>query len=78
VSGWEQAVEAGDRVGEVRALFADIDLADPRQAFALGLAYGRAMERERIDAEDLQIAGMAAGDIVDVVERVDRWTRARS
>ena len=64
-----------DRLGEVRAAFADVDLLSPAAAFALGLAYGQALERERIDAEDEAVHRAAAVDVSRVVETVDRWRR---
>jgi hypothetical protein len=62
-----------DRIGEVRAIFADVDLLEPAAAFALGLAYGQAIERERVDADDLAIAGAAARDVLQLVS----WSEAR-
>jgi len=66
-----------DRIGEVRAIFADVDLLNPAEAFALGLAYGQAIERERVDAEDDAVHRAAAVDVAQVVESVDRWRSAR-
>jgi hypothetical protein len=62
-----------DRIGEVRLVFEGLDLTDPRSAFALGLAYGRALERERVDAEDLAIGAAAARDVQQVIA----WADAR-
>jgi hypothetical protein len=62
-----------DRIGEVRAIFADVDLLQPAAAFALGLAYGQALERERVDAEDLAVGSAAARDVQQIVA----WSNAR-
>jgi hypothetical protein len=67
----------GDRLGEVRAAFAEVDMLDPKAAFALGLAYGAAIERERVDAEDDAIHRAGAADVSRVVKSVDRWNAAR-
>ena len=66
-----------DRVGEVRAAFADVDLRQLRHVFAYGVAYGVALERERVDAEDDALHRAAAADVVHVVATVDRWHAAR-
>jgi hypothetical protein len=62
-----------DRIGEVRAIFADVDLLQPAAAFALGLAYGQALERERVDAED-ELSWVRA---VRNVQQIVSWSDAR-
>ena len=63
-----------DRTGEVRAAFADADLRQLAVAFAFGMAYGAALERERIDAEDLQLAGAAARGVRTIIDRANART----
>lgn len=63
-----------DRLGEVRAAFVDADLRQLSVAFAFGMAYGAALERERRDAEDLAVAGGAARDIRTIIDRANART----
>ena len=63
-----------DRTGEVRAAFADADLRQLGVVFAFGMAYGAALERERIDAEDLALAGDAARNVRTIIDRANART----
>lgn len=61
-----------DHTGGVRAALADLDLTDPVHAFALGLALGQAIERERRDLADDAGHRAAVRAVAHDIERADR------
>lgn len=63
---------AGDRTGGVRAALASLDLTNPANAFAYGLAMGQAIEREQTDAVDDQVHRTAVAEARTLIDRADR------
>lgn len=61
-----------DRLGGVRAALDDLDLTNPVDAFAYGLAMGQAIEREAVDLEDDLVHRAAVRDVRVLVDKAGK------
>ncbi|GAA1870867.1 hypothetical protein [Asanoa iriomotensis] len=66
----------GDRIGGIRAAFADLDLTDPVAAFTYGLAMGQAIEREASDRNDDMVHRAAMRDVRTLIDWADQRATA--